>query len=98
MENTKFTKVKWYVSTSTNGGISVDVKVGVVYLEICEIWSGNDTHENESQYTAQLISKAPEMLEMLEEILYGLEIAELDNTDAYKKAKQLIKEATTINQ
>lgn len=48
--------------------------------------------DSQMKYNAQLISKAPEMYEMLKTLL--------DNSDVpneiYDQAKQLIKEATTI--
>lgn len=46
----------------------------------------------EREYNALLISKAPEMLEMLKEIIYS----DSDVEDVYRRAKQLIKQATEL--
>lgn len=50
-----------------------------------------ETHAN-----ALLISKAPEMLEMLEELLKELRFHGFNNSTAINNAKQLIKKATEL--
>lgn len=53
----------------------------------------------EKEANALLISKSPEMLKMLEELLYDLEGVSIPTSmyDTVKRAKQLIKEATELN-
>jgi hypothetical protein len=82
MSEFKFTKGKWEKD------------------ERCNIWSINEkialccaSRQIEDEANALLISKAPEMLEMLNELISGNRL--LLETD-YKKIEQLIKEATQL--
>ena len=64
--------------------------------------SDNDYIENidKCRYNALLISKAPEMLEMLSEIVENYKIGNEDNfimSNLIDKSEQLIKEATELN-
>ena len=81
----KGTKGKWFTTV-----------LGDVYSEnqvdneiICEVIHGK---LEETKANALLISKAPEMLEMLETVLNNSDVP----NEIYDKAKQLIKEATEI--
>ena len=53
-------------------------------------YNGSFEHREESAYNATLISCAPEMLEMLQEILHFKRLVNVD------KIQQLITKATTI--
>ena len=60
-----------------------------------DIWFGDfmvAKTKEEALYNAQLISKAPEMLDMLQTLLYNSDVP----NEIYDQARQLIKEATTI--
>jgi hypothetical protein len=75
----KGTKGKWVLSIDP--------------LENCNIICGNFyIGESRNKYDALLISKAPEMLEMLKRFVNS---DDLDITD-FMDAKQLIKEATEL--
>lgn len=95
---TKFkgTKGKWFQNKHV---IESDLQ-----CDIAEVWDFND---EENQANALLISKAPELLQMLEFIVQGFESDYVLNgeivdspyewlQDRYKEAKQLIEEATKI--
>lgn len=60
---------------------------------ICKVQNNGMIGDNEGKANAQLISCAPEMLEMLQEIIAS-EL--LDGTIQGSKIKRLIKKATTI--
>lgn len=91
MSNFKGTKGKWSIIESTCGLVTetqcISIRVGE--NDIITVWDDSI----ESQANALLISKAPEMLEMLEIIKGELLIAE--NMEDYRKVEKLIKEATT---
>jgi hypothetical protein len=92
MYNTKFTKGKWFIDEKYTS--IVDENKNPIYA-----WYGvgNSIYlkdEVESKANSLLISKAPEMLEMLKECKYmaghlGFEFIE-------KKLEKLIKEATEL--
>ena len=89
----KGSKGKWEVSIpeDSNGFIYVGGgQIATCYTVDYKDWEQSPTQETKAN--AILISKAPEMLEMLKEILYG----DLDPKDVFKKAEQLIKEATEL--
>lgn len=114
MDNYKFTKGKWYADIRSgccavypeskkddSNGISCydDRNIyysnkGAVYDEGYGYW----TMDEESQANALLISKSPEMLEMLKELLCDLEDVSIPTSmdDTLKRTKQLIKEATEL--
>ena len=93
METAKFTKGKWSILNSyheenkrwicifleENTDISIDIS--------CDL---DDDKNNELEANALLISKAPEMLEMLKDIKDYL------GSDKREKVEQLIKEATEL--
>lgn len=63
---------------------------------LSEEW--NNKEMDEQKANAQLISKAPEMLEMLEELVCDLSGENLSSAmnDTIKRAEQLIKQATKL--
>jgi hypothetical protein len=93
----KGTKQKWIIST--NNEVGVLISTHPMSRDICTVWKyDNDFLENqESNANALLISKAPEMLEMLDRLV---ELNKSDNIEMPKFIKeeieQLIKEATEI--
>ena len=91
MDNTKFTKGKWEVNKNSTTLSTKDKK------DFITCWIFINESE-EAQANALLISKAPEMLEMLKECLdyFELQNSEIKNTEKIKSIKKLIKEATKI--
>lgn len=98
----KGTKEKWFVSqgaVDSNGIISSDEVFNVhsdgdLGMDICAVWKDVADNDTEAKYNALLISKAPEMLKMLEELITLHELGH--EIGQYDKARQLIKEATEI--
>lgn len=87
----KGTKGKWIIKYSDRDN-SYDVVTKESFI------ASTLNASNESKINALLISKAPEMLEMLKEILLDLEEVNIPTSmyDTLKRAKQLIKEATEL--
>ena len=99
METAKFTKGKWSILNSyheenkkwicifleENTDISIDIS--------CDL---DDDNNNELEANSLLISKAPEMLEMLKLLVDRLVENDLGDLSATKRAEQLIKEATEL--
>jgi hypothetical protein len=96
----KGTKGKWKESSSNVKGILISVKNP--NRDICTVWQyDNDFLETrEAKANALLISKAPEMLEMLKELKGVFDKYSVDFESEFFKYKQpleqLIKEATEI--
>ena len=92
----EFTKGKWRLS---NGKKNKSIKVsGDEWSSFCKIYFLNSGDKiDETKANALLISKAPEMLEMLQKVVdeYYSDEIEADRT-FINKIKQLIKEATEI--
>ena len=91
MTNFKGTRGKWIYtnhihSSQTHDVHRIDSNLGIA---ICVLRTNN---LEQKMANALLISKAPEMLDMLNEILYD----NSDIQDLLKRAKQLIKEATEL--
>jgi hypothetical protein len=92
MNEFKGTKTKWNKMDASRFGIPF-----IIYNEKEETifqCYGEDAKAN-----ALLISKSPEMLEMLQEIITDWEVGNEDNfimANNIDKAKQLIKEATQL--
>jgi len=89
------TKGQWYVIWDKNAtihSVNMDEKIFATYPTIATI---NSTLINFEEFRANalLISKAPEMLEMLKNIYFLLEN---DIKIDIKEIKQLIKEATKL--
>lgn len=90
----KGTKGKWNVMSA--GGLGVPY---IVYTGDETIFQCYNTHSNnDAKYNAQLISKSPEMFDMIEELIYQFENNNNSSqeTDLLNEAKQLIKEATEL--
>ena len=76
MDNYNFTKGKWYVDTEngSNNIISSEQSIGIksevddLTWDICAVWTDCGFDDKESKANALLISKAPEMLDMLDEL------------------------------
>jgi hypothetical protein len=92
----KGTKVKWVKEITKKNKITVKIgnrviELGTLYEDDCRVASCCKLEENAN---ALLISKAPEMLEMLKKIQ-----AETDphgNSKRWNEIQQLIKEATEL--
>jgi hypothetical protein len=91
----KFTKGKWFAEKLTNG--STDVFVDHDSNLIATIYFNKNQEIGEDEYNALLISKAPELLEMVI-MLLSLNKALGVNDDWIEviEAKKLIKEATEL--
>lgn len=85
----KGTKGNWEL-TNRNRGVEVLIKPST-YKSIC-----TTTGNTKWQFDMLLISKAPEMLEMIELLIDRLEENDLGNLNAVERAKQLIKQATEL--
>lgn len=80
MDNYNFTKGKWYVDTEngSNNIISSEQSIGIksevddLTWDICAVWTDCGFDDKESKANALLISKAPEMLDMLDELCENL--------------------------
>ena len=72
MDNYNFTKGKWGIKKGTFGFQKNCTFILSDELDICLLYKVNSLDEEE--YNAQLISKAPEMLEKLSEIVNILDI------------------------
>ena len=83
----KGTKGKWI---TTESKLSVECN----NEQICAMFSSRNIEEILAN--SLLISKAPEMLEMIKLLIDRLEENDLKELSAVKRAKQLIKEATEI--
>lgn len=95
MDNTKFTKGKWEVIGHSR--LETQVMCGIIRIAAAKHynhggadWTVNDPIELEGKANAQLISKAPEMFDMLERIAHG------ENAPTVLEIRELIKEATKI--
>ena len=84
----KGTKGRWI--GKENGGVYLENGVPVF-----ETGCGCCTSKDLNAYDALLISKAPEMLEMLKEVV-DWEYVSVYNESLYEKIEQLIKEATEL--
>ena len=93
MENTEFkgTKGEWKVKHLDD--IFIENEFGE---QICEMPANGIIKYETWRENAKLISKAPEMLEMLQLVVNDLEERGRAYGDIYTMAKQLIKEATTV--
>ena len=96
MENMEFkgTKGKWVAEKSEVVRHASSASISPYWKQICSfVPSGQEAKAN-----AQLISKAPEMLEMLEKVLDVIapEFPDDEQSNLIVSIKQLIKEATTI--
>ena len=92
----KGTKGQWFIESTESyineHGVKVDVISTDDTISLCEVYG--------DEYNAKLISKAPEMLDMLErtkKVINRLNPLEMDfEIDLLTDLEQLIKEATEI--
>src|SRR5699024_6789002 len=94
----KGTKGKWEACNKTNHVQSRTGHDGRTISGLQTICSVNTvfTSKEESKANAQLISKAPEMLEAMQWFCDRVDNGEVRSTKTYNKFKQIIKEATEI--
>jgi hypothetical protein len=91
MSEFKGTKGKWEVNPRASRNVRCN------NLTVANCSQGQDgENEIEEKHNALLISKAPEMLEMLNKLVERLEENDLGRLNAVSQAKQLIKEATQL--
>jgi hypothetical protein len=92
----KGTKGPWIIGLGDPNGVKIDahriVSNDLDRWDVCAVWKDLDG----DLANAKLISKAPEMLEMLGKLVERLEENDLGELNAVYQAKQLIKEATEI--
>jgi len=96
MSRFKGTKGKW-VSSYDNGVWSIQDEEG--YQEgykssLADVYFFDDGKDT-AEHNAKLISKAPEMLEMIQTLINGFKLGLLD-WEGIESAEQLIKEATEL--
>ena len=91
MEEFKGTKGKWSVKHLDD--IFIENEFGE---QICEMQANGIIKYETWRENAKLISKSPEMLEMLQLVVNDLEERGRAYGDIYTMANQLIKEATNI--
>ena len=97
----KGTKGKWVLITeSIFGGKDNYQKIsaGCGYYDDKQPNLGFGIAGHISKENALLISKVPEMLEMLKALVNGYDLIDLGDTKVVLEAKQLIKSATEINE
>ena len=101
MSEFKGKKENWVKSVTAKNKIIVsigsrrDIELGTIYYDDCDVASCCKTEEHAN---ALLISKAPEMLQDLIDIVWLIEMgATLEElNERIKTSKQLIKEATEL--
>jgi hypothetical protein len=95
----KGTKGQWYIDTELEYMNEYDVKVRVISSDNDEEFVNIFGNNEEDEANALLISKAPEMLEMLIEFVNMFEGVLNEGTPSFllhESTKQLIKEATEL--
>lgn len=93
MTNFKGTKGNWEITEGKCNGYDLTayrVQEEGEGWDIAAVWA--DIEIKQAKANTLLISKSPQMLEMLEELLNNSDVP----NELYDKAKQLIKEATSI--
>jgi threonine synthase len=89
----KGTKGKWYLQEFTDAYTNI-IRVKTETSDAIYLGSSSQNPNPEYRYNALLISKAPEMLEMLKELKDRLEY--YNDTVSVNEIEQLIKEATEL--
>lgn len=94
----KGTKGKWELKDYTILNPNRNADKGNIF-DIAQCFMGFNQHatRDECKANALLISKAPEMLEMLIRLVDRMEENDLGSQHSVKRAKQLIEEAIKIN-
>ena len=91
MNEFKGTKGKWEINSRASRNVRCN------NLTVANCSQGQDgENETEEKANALLISKAPEMLEMLKELVKQNTYRGYEESEDVIEAKQLIKEATQI--
>jgi hypothetical protein len=99
MTEFKGTKGKWAVLQTDEVESHLDIAINTEREDcVCWVYSKFDYQDFNGKANALLISKAPEMLEMLEEMLLDLDgyFISTSMNDTISRCKQLIKEATEV--
>lgn len=104
MSNFKGTKGKWTFSTEAKKGAyaahELDFDFGLDQQCNLTLWCNTETPNDEELANALLISKAPEMLEMLEKLALSLEMFNPPSKETAlqwsKDINKLIKSATEL--
>jgi hypothetical protein len=94
MNKTNFTKSPWVLGTPTNHApfcVDAHCNVDGMLFEVCAVWGVDEDGVacSQSEANANLISKAPELYEMLEKILNSLH----PDNELYSEAEQLLAKA-----
>ena len=96
MDNYKFTKGKWQIAGSENTFVYALNEKGTNSFSL-NINNDGRTPLEEQQANALLISKAPEMLEMIQSLIEAKNNGnDWDSEELFIKAEVLIKEATEL--
>ena len=94
MDNYKFTKGKWQIAGSENTFVYALNEKGTNAFSL-NINNDGKTPLEEQQANALLISKAPEMLEMIQSLIEAKNNGnDWDSEELFIKAEVLIKEST----
>jgi hypothetical protein len=97
MSEFKGTKGKWAIKKNIEGCFLISGENWEDFCEVVTVTDGTDfdgKFAEQAQANALLISKAPEMLEMLEKLKYRLDW--FNDDVSVSEIKQLIKEATQL--
>lgn len=100
MSKFKGTKSKWSIDDYNGKGSVIDIIVNINNDEdgqIAQVYSLNEMcykefQNDEHKANALLISKAPELLEMLEKVINNSDVP----NEIFDEAKKLIKKSTTL--
>ncbi len=96
MDNTKFTKGKWRLGLENKQSVVCDKFNGLIPT-ICRLDTINNLIcDEEKEANSLLISKAPEMLEMLKNVQKLMDGNITEQNNMWHKIESLIKQATEI--
>ena len=99
MDNTKFTKGKWEMVNTDKVESHLDIAINSDKSDcIAWVYSESDYKNINGKANALLISKAPEMLEMLQEFVMDFDNGLIEDFQiARDRFEKIIKEATELN-
>lgn len=92
----KGTEGKWTIKETKNGHQQLSSLDWGNFCKVCNVTNVNNKYIQIARANALLISKAPELLQMIELLIDRLEENDLGNLNAVERAKQLIKQATEL--
>ena len=97
MDNYKFTKGKWETYKPEHI-LCYNVALGEAngFNGYVELWYHHYDNPQEAKANALLISKAPEMLEMIKKLMAYMPKIDIKDANIYYEALELIKDATEI--